>query len=462
MLSYSVSGEQIGAPAPIAADGISTMSSRPGSSSEMVVAGVSVGGSQTPVTVIWDAAKRQVVGDLPGVKYPLASTAWSPDGRLLAGAQDVGDILVWDMTRPTLAPTHIPGDFNRFRKVAFAGNGRFAVVESSGLARVWRPGARTPVAQFEAGAGATSAASTPDGQVIAVGRDNGVVSLWSPSGTLLRTMTSGSSPVESLAFADAGATLLVGSDDDSVAAYSTSTGTQTARYIGHHGRVTSIAVTPDNSTMMTTSDDNTLILWDLSGSRSFAPTFAGSTGVGLGTLAMSRSGKIATIAGDGTIRFWDSASGTSTGSTHRAGKAGVIDAGWSPDGAHPRGRHGRRHRAAVGRRSARAVVDASRRTRHAGNFSQLQPGRLDHRRHALEARRLEGRVLQRAHPRAAGLARRRPRRRRLSDLEPGWSQRGDRLMGGGRSRHRRRGSAQDPDDLGSATSHKRGRRTAAG
>ena len=154
-MSYSANGGQLGSPVPVAADGISVMSSRPGSPGEMVVAGVSVGSSQTPVTSIWDALKQREVGALPGVQRPLASMAWSPDGRLLAGAQDIGDVLVWDMSRPTVAPTHIPGDQREFRSVAYAGDGRFAVVEQSGRVRVWQPGASTPLAQFQAGTDVT-------------------------------------------------------------------------------------------------------------------------------------------------------------------------------------------------------------------------------------------------------------------------------------------------------------------
>ena len=64
---------------------------------------------------------------------------------------------------------------------------------------------------------------TTGGDVVAVGHHDGVVTLWSPAGKLIRTMTTGQASVGSLAFADAGATLLVGSDD-TVTAYSTRTG----------------------------------------------------------------------------------------------------------------------------------------------------------------------------------------------------------------------------------------------
>ena len=124
--------------------------------------------------------------------------------------------------------------------------------------------------------------------------------------------------------------------------------------------------------MVTTSADSTIILWDLSGARSFAPTFAGSTGVGMGTIVMSARGKVATISNH-TIHFWDSGSRTSASSAvlrkyPRCHRRRLDSRRW-----HAGARHDRRHGAAVGCRSPHADVDASRRARHAGNRVGFSP-----------------------------------------------------------------------------------------
>jgi WD40 repeat protein/DNA-binding SARP family transcriptional activator len=342
LVSYDLHGHPLGDPVTVAAYGIAVLSSRPGVPDQLLVSGVANGHTQQPVTLLWDPTRHASVASLPGVTIPVASAAWSPDGRWLAAAQDHGDVLVWDLTHAAAPPLRIPGDANRFRRVVYAGSGTFAVVEADGTVRIWRPGQRIPVRSFRAGHGPSPVPGSPDvtavtaaadGHLIAIGHADGTVDLWTPAGILRHTVAPGQAAVASLLLTRDGTTLFAGSDDGRIYAFTTATTAQGPSYTGHHGPVTSLAVTPNGTTLVSTSSDDTAMTWDLTGSRGLDRAFAGSGGYAAGVAYESSRGLIAQIDPDtSSIRLWDAATAASRGTAHPTGAVSVLDAAWSPDG----------------------------------------------------------------------------------------------------------------------------------
>jgi WD40 repeat protein len=85
------------------------------------------------------------------------------------------------------------------------------------------------------------------------------------------------------------------------------TGKEVATLRGHSADVTSLAFSPNSSMLASGSDDNTAIIWDVPNARE-RTRLRGPTGPIVG-VAFSPDGHLITRSTDGTISFWDIATG---------------------------------------------------------------------------------------------------------------------------------------------------------
>lgn len=310
----------------------SLLAVRPGTD-EVVLAGISDGTVGTPEIKLWDTRRRQQVGrDLPGATSLVESLAWSADGRWLAAAQQAGDVLVWDLDHPGRPALPVKGHDSPGRLVAYAGKNRFVVVEQSGGATIWSLGSRRPVRRFLVGANVTAVATDASGTRLAVGHQSGSAGLWRlPTGDRVDALTGHSAAVPGLAFsADGHLIASLGADNDVNLSDST-TGRLLGRFAGHTDVVTSASFTADNRTLYTTSVDGQMIGWDIAdldglGGRLSAPGTPGIT-----SMAVSRTGDIATEHTDGSVRFWPGGGNGASSPLHVTDSA-LISGAFSPDG----------------------------------------------------------------------------------------------------------------------------------
>jgi WD40 repeat protein len=102
------------------------------------------------------------------------------------------------------------------------------------------------------------------------------------------------------------------------------------RLIGHTNYLEGIAFSPDSKTLISSSDDNTLKLWDVTTGQELR-TFSGHTKWGH-DVAFSPDGKTVVSANsDGTVKLWD----VTTGQVLRnftGHKGQVLAVAFSPDG----------------------------------------------------------------------------------------------------------------------------------
>lgn len=176
-------------------------------------------GSRDHTVRLW-SAQGDVLTTLGADFGQVVSLAWSPDGALLA----VGSIAPWepqfdrmsgvvrlirqDGTLVEMLRTDQGG--GKWLNLGWAPDGETLAAGAWGF-RLWRRDG-TLVAAIEreepGGAPATAMAWSSDGRLLAIGDENGIVSLYAPTGQLLARI-SGNSPIQSLAFSPGGQTLAV-------------------------------------------------------------------------------------------------------------------------------------------------------------------------------------------------------------------------------------------------------------
>ncbi|HLO47898.1 MAG TPA: serine/threonine-protein kinase [Kamptonema sp.] len=171
-----------------------------------------------------------------------------------------------------------------------------------------------------------------DGQTLASG-SFGTIRVWNlKTGKLLRTINQVHSKkwVRSLAIAPDNKTLVSSGDDNNISVWNLNTGKAILTMSGHKGGVNAIAISRDGQTLASASDDKTVCLWNLkSGSR--MRTLIGHRAQ-INALAFSRDGQtLASGSDDKTIRLWN----FKTGKLRKVltGHAGAVKTlAISPDG----------------------------------------------------------------------------------------------------------------------------------
>lgn len=177
-------------------------------------------GSDGPLR-LWRVRDGALVGAGHTSGYTLA---WSPDGRLLAGAGEQATAQIWAV--PSLAPVHILA-------------GHYGVI--------------------------THVAWSPDGQYLVSSSEDATLKLWRVAdGVLERTFAGHRATVRSVAFAAGGAVLVSGAADGTLRVWRADDGAQLHVIKAHPLSVESISVSMDGTVLATSGwDDATIKLWHL-------------------------------------------------------------------------------------------------------------------------------------------------------------------------------------------------------
>src|ERR1039457_2865887 len=207
------------------------------------------------------------------------SVAFSPDGNILASADDV-NVTLWDVATRKPIGEPLSGHRSNVSSVAFS----------------------------------------LDGKTLASGSLDATVRLWSivthrTIGEPLRAHTSGGDPtygdaVYSVAFSPDGKTLAAGSADHTVRLWDVATRTPIGKPLsGHAFGVRCVAFSPDGRVLASASNDGTLRLWDVASRQALGEPLRVDRSSNRDTVygvAFSPDGKmLASADSDGMVHLWD-------------------------------------------------------------------------------------------------------------------------------------------------------------
>ena len=274
---------------------------------------------------VWESKTGKKLSTLKGHKKDVIGVAFAKDKNLLASAGDDKKLILWDVAAEKA--TFTSDDQNmRLSAVTFSGTDRaVGTVNGAGDLMVFALDAtgKNPKITLSTGVsdnGSTNAlAFTRDGAgVFTAGKDGKIKLTAGPDGmpgfgaaSVVRKFEGHSKGINSIALSKDGATLISGSEDQTVIVWDATTGKLDRAFQGHIQPVTAVAIRPDGKQVASGSEDGSIRLWPLNKAdehRAFTEAKDN-----LWAVAYSGDGKTTAAAGaDRVVRVYDAMTGKLT------------------------------------------------------------------------------------------------------------------------------------------------------
>ena len=269
------------------------------------------GGHGAPV-MRWDPDTGHQIGTpITGPTRSVVALAITLDGTWLATASANGTVRIWDTATGTTRATLV-GHTATVNGVAIAPDGTWlATASADGTARVWDTATGTTRATLTGHLRRIDAmAIAPDGTWLATASAD-TVRIWdTATGTTRATLTGHTATVNAVAIAPDGTWLATASADGTARIWDTATGSHRATLTGHTAAVNAVAIAPDGD--LARHRQRRRHGADLGRRHRHHPGHPHRP-----HRRRQRGGRshptatwLATASGDGTVRIWDAATGT--------------------------------------------------------------------------------------------------------------------------------------------------------
>lgn len=295
---------------------------------------------------IWTIVQRQPVTKLPN-EAPLRSVCWSPDGMLLASADDQGQVFIRDAatglerfslqahTRSYLART----GFLEFQ-VALAwspDSTRLASASLDGVLKIWAASTGREVLAVANDLNHVWCIDWgKDGKSVAVGSQDGcirIVDVSQPEARprVISAHDAGTFGVTAVAWSPAGDRLVSCGNDGMIKVWDPKEGVLLSSMEGHGSWIFDVAWSPDGKRLASTGADRNVILWDVDAGKKGMALRSGQEFV-MSVTWNPEGDRLASTQLSGDVQIWDSYSGEETCSL-QIPYARFLDISWSSDGA---------------------------------------------------------------------------------------------------------------------------------
>jgi WD40 repeat protein/tRNA A-37 threonylcarbamoyl transferase component Bud32 len=210
-----------------------------------------------------EVASGRVVREIASGQKSVFALALSPEGGSVATIGDAGgDVVVVDLKTGEHARSFHTGGLS---KLAYSPDGRLlAVGGENGVVYLWNVAAGRHEADLEGHVGAVASVSFgPDGRRLVSAGNDATVRVWDIATRNCQTVLRGHpGDIFSAVFHPGGTRVASAGRDGAVWLWDVEAGTEVARLQGHTNYVWSLAFSPDGKSLASGSGDGTVRLWD--------------------------------------------------------------------------------------------------------------------------------------------------------------------------------------------------------
>lgn len=268
---------------------------------------ISGGGINNPEMKFFSLEKGKELTEIRAHQTGILALAVSPDGNTLVSSGEDAGINFWDLQTGKFE-FKIIDHVSSVTSLAIAPNGQVLVSGSLDGIKVWRFD-YTPQRPLYTLANRnnpiTALAINPNSSLLASGNREGKVQFWNlTEGTFVSEFAPHDKDITGLAFSNDGERLITASSDRTIEIWDLASGQLLRTLTGHRGRIRTIALHPNGTTLASAGDDG-IILWDLE--RGELLTRLRGHNNWVQSLAFSPDGEYLASGGfDATVKIWQS------------------------------------------------------------------------------------------------------------------------------------------------------------